>query len=129
MENLISILKENGAKLTSPRKIILEKLSKTDRPLTLREIYEECSTIDFASVFRTLKLFCEIGIVEEINFADNKTRFELKNKKHHHHVICSECGEIKELPLCLLTEIEKITDYKIIKHSFEFLGICPKCKN
>jgi len=129
VENLISILKENGAKLTGPRKIILEKLSNSSRPLTLREIYYECGNIDFASVYRTLKLFNEVGIVEEINFADSKVRFELTSKKHHHHVICSECGEIKELPLCLLTEIEKITDYKITKHSFEFLGICPKCKN
>ncbi|MBI1932654.1 MAG: transcriptional repressor [Ignavibacteriales bacterium] len=128
MENLFSILKENGAKLTSPRKTILEKLYYSVKPLTLKEIYDECNNIDFASVYRSLKLFYEIGIVEEINFADNKIRFELKNRKHHHHVICSECGEIKELPVCLLSEIEKITDYKITKHNFEFMGICPKCK-
>jgi Fe2+ or Zn2+ uptake regulation protein len=128
MENLISIVKEAGAKLTIPRKIILEKLVELEKPLTLKEIHEECSSIDFASVYRSIKLFNEIGLVEEINFADNKIRYELTNKRHHHHIICSECGEIKELPICILSEIENLTDFTITKHNFEFMGLCPKCK-
>ena len=129
MENLLSLIRESGAKITNPRRLVLEKLTETDKPLTLNEIYEECETIDFASVYRSIKLFNELGFVEEINFADKKVRYELASKLHHHHVICSECREIKELPICLLSEIEKITNYKITKHSFEFMGLCPKCKN
>jgi len=128
MENLLSLVKESGAKITNPRKLILEKLSETNKPLTLKEIHEECISIDFASVYRSIKLFYELGIVNEINFADNKIRYELTNKKHHHHIICSECGEIKELPICILSEIEKLTDFTITKHNFEFMGLCPKCK-
>ena len=112
MENLMSLVKESGAKLTNPRK----------------EIHDECNNVDFASVYRSIKLFYELGIVNEINFADNKIRYELTNKKHHHHIICSECGEIKELPICILSEIESLTDYIITKHNLEFMGLCPKCK-
>ncbi len=128
MENLISLVKESGAKLTNPRRQILEKLIKFNRPLTLKEIHNKCKNINFASVYRSIKLFYELGIVNEINFADNKIRYELTNKKHHHHIICSECGEIKELPICILSEIETLTDYKITKHNLEFMGLCPKCK-
>ena len=128
MENLISLVKESGAKLTNPRKQILGMLSESNKPLTLKEIHEECNNIDFASVYRSIKLFYELGLVNEINFADNKIRYELSTHKHHHHIICSECGEIKELPICILSEIETLTDYTITKHNLEFLGLCPKCK-
>ena len=128
MENLISLVRESGAKLTNPRKQILENLFQLNKPLTLKEIHDKCESIDFASVYRSIKLFYELGIVNEINFADNKIRYELTNKKHHHHIICSECGEIKELPICILSEIETLTDYTITKHNLEFMGLCPKCK-
>jgi len=128
MENLISLVKESGAKLTNPRKQILENLVKLNKPVTLKEIHVKCENIDFTSVYRSIKLFYELGIVNEINFADNKIRYELTNKKHHHHIICSECGEIKELPICILSEIETLTDYTITKHNLEFMGLCPKCK-
>ena len=128
MENLISQVRESGAKLTNPRKLILKKLTQMKKPLTLKEIHDECGNIDFASVYRSIKLFNEIGIVSEINFADNKIRYELSTSRHHHHIICSECGEIKELPICVLSEIETLTDYTITKHNLEFMGLCPKCK-
>lgn len=128
MQNFIQTLKENGAKLTFPRKNTLECLFEHNRPLTLKEIHEYCSNIDFASVYRTIKLFDEIGIVEEIIFADKKVRYKLISNNHKHHIICSNCGEIKELPICFISEIKKITNYKITKHTLEFMGLCPDCQ-
>ncbi len=129
MEKLFSIIKDSGAKLTSPRKAVLEQLANSTQPLTLKEIYDNCKIVDFASIYRSVKLFNELGLVEEINFADKKVRYELTSKRHHHHIICSDCGDIKELPVCFLSEIEKFTEYQITKHNLEFMGICPKCKN
>ena len=128
MENLITILKESGAKLTFPRKLIIEKLFTITKPLTLKEIHNICSKIDFTSVYRSIKLFEEVGIVEEIIFADKKVRYKIVSNIHHHHIICSECGEINELPICLLSEIKKLTNYKITKHTLEFMGLCPNCQ-
>lgn len=128
MGNFISVLKESGAKLTYPRKSVLNQLEKINSPLTLKEIHQNCEKIDFASVYRTIKLFEELGIVEEIIFADKKIRYKLESKMHQHHIICSECGEIKELPICLVSEVKKFTNYKITKHTLEFLGLCPSCQ-
>lgn len=128
MENLFSVLRESGAKLTGQRKLVLECLSRSEKPLTLKEIHSNCSKIDFASVYRSVKLFEEIDLVEEIIFADKKVRYKLVQSRHQHHIICSKCGEIKELPICLLAEIKKLTNYKITKHTLEFMGICPKCQ-
>jgi Fe2+ or Zn2+ uptake regulation protein len=128
MENLVNVLRESGAKLTFPRKLIIENLQSESKPLTLKEIHNLCNKIDFASVYRSIKLFEELGIVEEIVFADKKIRYKIVSSIHQHHIICSECGEIKELPICLLSEIKKLTNYKITKHTLEFLGLCPACQ-
>jgi Fur family transcriptional regulator, zinc uptake regulator len=129
MEKFLDAIKESGAKLTHPRKAVLEKLYSAPKPLTLKEIHNKCKKVDFASVYRSIKLFHEISIVEEITFADKKIRYELVSNLHHHHIICSECGEIKELPVCIVSEIKKLTEYIITKHTFEFMGLCPKCQN
>ena len=129
MDNYLKILRDSGSKLTAPRKIVLTKLNKANKPLTLKEIHKRCGNIDFSSVYRSIQLFQELGLVDEINFADKKIRYELVSKLHHHHIICSSCGEIKELPICIISEIKKLTKYKITKHTFEFMGLCPKCQN
>ena len=129
MDNYLKMLRDSGSKLTTPRKIVLTKLNKANKPLTLKEIHKRCGNIDFSSVYRSIQLFQELGLVDEINFADKKIRYELVSKLHHHHIICSSCGEIKELPICIISEIKKLTKYKITKHTFEFMGLCPKCQN
>jgi Fe2+ or Zn2+ uptake regulation protein len=129
MEKFIKVIRDSGSKLTAPRRIVLTKLDNANKPLTLNELHKACGNIDFSSVYRSILLFKELGMVDEINFADKKIRYELVSKLHHHHIICSSCGEIKELPICIISEIKKLTEYKITKHTFEFMGLCPKCQN
>lgn len=128
MNDFLNVIKESGFKLTPPRKSVLENLRVAKKPLTLKEIHKKCGQIDFTSVYRSIKLFHELGLVEEITFADKKIRYEIISNLHHHHIICSECGEIKELPVCIVSEIKKLTKYKITKHTFEFMGLCPNCQ-
>lgn len=128
MDYFINAIKESGAKLTIARKLVLENLYFSKNPITLKELHDKSNQINFASVYRSVKLFLELGLVEEITFADKKIRYELVSNMHHHHIICSDCGEIKELPICLVSEIKKLTKYKITKHTFEFMGLCPSCQ-
>lgn len=129
MEYFLNTIKKSGAKLTRARILVLENLHSAKKPITLKELHNKSNQIDFASVYRSVKLFLELGLVEEISFADKKIRYELVSNLHHHHIICSDCGEIKELPICLVSEIKKLTKYKITKHTFEFMGLCPACQN
>jgi Fe2+ or Zn2+ uptake regulation protein len=128
VENYLNRLRSSGSKITSVRKSVLKQLYLSEKPLTLKQIHNKCTRVDFASVYRSVKLFNSIGITEEIIFADKKIRYTLISNQHNHHIICSECGEIKELPICLLNEIKKITNYKITKHTLEFMGLCPNCQ-
>ena len=47
---------------------------------------------------------------------------------HHHHIICSGCGKIERLDLCIADKAKTLTRYKITSHTMEFKGICPDCQ-
>lgn len=128
MEDYLNRVRESGSKITSARRSVLFHLYESEIPLTLKQIHDKCKDVDFASVYRSVTLFNSIGLVEEIIFADKKIRYSLISDQHKHHIICSECGEITELPICLLKEIQKLTNYKITKHTLEFMGLCPNCQ-
>jgi Fur family transcriptional regulator, ferric uptake regulator len=128
MEKLISEIKKRGIKITRPRREILCALEESSSPLSLNEIHDQIKEVDFASVFRNVKMFCSLNLVREINMGDKKIRYELLEKEHSHHIICSKCGKIQKLNICFLERIEGLTDYKITEHHMEFVGICPDCR-
>ena len=130
MQNFIEIIKKNGAKLTKPRKLVLLVLFKNRKPLSLSEIHKLCPQIDFASVYRTVSLFVEIGILQEILLGDKKPKYELEtDESHHHHIKCIDCGNIMKLDFCIVDQIEEISNFEITNHTMEFLGVCPKCQS
>lgn len=128
MENLLEKIKEHGIKLTVPRKKILLTLQQSNSPKSLAEIHEQNKEVDFASVFRNVKMFCSLGLVREINMGDKKVRYELRGNEHCHHIICSKCGRIEKIRICYLDRIENLTDFEITEHHMEFVGLCPDCK-
>ena len=129
MEKYLEILRKSGSKVTKQRKMVLDILFKRNQPLSQSEIFNRCNDIDFASVFRTIQLFLSIGIVREINMCDNKIRYEIAGNKPHHHISCSKCGKIESIDLCILDDVQKMTDYNITNHTMEFQGICPDCRS
>jgi Fe2+ or Zn2+ uptake regulation protein len=128
MEKFLLKLKKLGLKQTAPRKQILAALLKSDRPQTINEIMSSCNSVDFATVFRTVKLFMSNGFLQATNFNDKQIRYSLiKENSHPHHILCRDCGKIEQLDVCIIDKVRKLTDYKIIDHSMEFVGICPEC--
>src|SRR5690554_5173749 len=119
--NLNELFKEKKIKLTQPRKVVAEILIKAGKPISLDELHSQCSKIDFSSVFRNVRLFESLGLVEEINFGDKKPRYEfLLNTKHHHHIRCKECGKIERIDnICLVNQVKKETNYHITHHVIE----------
>ena len=123
------ILQQNKIKLTQQRKEVIASLTHTKKPLSLDEIQERCANVDFSSVYRTIKVFTEKGIVTEHYFGDRKPKYSLAlDKSHHHFIKCINCGKIEELKnVCIINEVNKKTKYKIVDHYMEFTGICPAC--
>ena len=115
-EAFIKILKSKGLKVTNQRKAVLKALSsKPDQHLTAEEIYElvrvDTPEIGIATIYRTIQLLCELGLIDKLNLDDGYVRYEIgkedKNEHHHHHLICVNCGKVLKFDDDLLDELEK----------------------
>ena len=123
-----------GVKLTDQRKIIAKTMSDSQDHPDVDELYKRASKIDskisIATVYRTVKLFEEAGIVAKHDFKGGKARYEELNEGHHDHLIDIKTGEIIEF---VDEEIEKLQQkvadkygYKLVDHKLELYGIKKK---
>ena len=119
-----------GVKLTDQRKIIAQVMSESSDHPDVDELYNRVSKIDpkisIATVYRTVKLFEESGIVEKHDFKGGKARYEQSPDEHHDHLIDINSGEIIEF---VDKDIEKLQDqvakklgYKLVDHKLELYG-------
>jgi Fe2+ or Zn2+ uptake regulation protein len=129
MSSNTDILKKAGVKLTRPRILVLDILKSAGVPLGVKEIHDRIrKKADLASVYRTINLFHEIGIVREIPLGEGFQRYELVRKgKHRHYILCVRCGRLDEIHICLLDQVAKMTKFRILSHSMEFQGLCSRC--
>lgn len=127
-------LAKNGLRLTGQRRLILDHFLKTDHHLSQDEIYLALRShgLGRATVFRTLKMLQECGLVSPVVGRDGVSRFEIElDRPHHDHLICVECGLIQEVRW---PELEKIQDAACRKlgfttkwHRHEVFGLCRDC--
>ncbi len=125
---------EKGVKLTEQRKIIAKVMSEsTDHP-DVDELYKRVSQIDskisIATVYRTVKLFEESGILAKHDFKGGKARYEELSESHHDHLIDVKTGDIIEFVDEEIEELQKKVaekyGYKLVDHKLELYGIKKK---
>jgi len=123
-----------GVKLTDQRKIIAKVMTDSNDHPDVDELYTRVSKIDskisIATVYRTVKLFEESGIVTKHDFKGGKARYEQLMESHHDHLIDIKTGEIIEF---VDDEIEKLQNkvaekhgYDLVDHKLELYGIKKK---
>ena len=145
-EEILNLLKTNGFNVTTLNKRILQEFSQNSRPMPVKDLLENLSDLQFdkSTLFRIVNKFKSKNIIKEINLNEGFFRYELQRsssshpqiigeKTHHHHYVrCRHCDEIKQIPLCSLTIIEKQIHqlgFKSLEHFLEFTGVCTKCAN
>ena len=120
-----------GVKLTDQRKIIAKIMSDSQDHPDVDELYKRASKIDskisIATVYRTVKLFEEAGIVAKHDFKGGKARYEELSEGHHDHLIDIKTGEIIEFVDEEIENLQKIVadkyGYKLVDHKLELYGI------
>ena len=123
-----------GVKLTEQRKIIAKVMSESNDHPNVDELYKRVSKIDtkisIATVYRTVKLFEEAGILTKHEFKGGKARYEELNEGHHDHLIDIKSGEIIEFVDNEIEELQKkVADkygYNLVDHKLELYGIKKK---
>ena len=133
---LLARLRRGSRRLTGPRQAVLEVLRRQARPLTPKEIFLALpkGDCDLATVFRSLRLMTEMGIVKRSDFGDGVARHELLgdgDDGHHPHLICTRCAGIVEIEECDVREFEARVaarnGFRGVTHKLEFFGVCPAC--
>tara|TARA_Y100000590_G_scaffold407561_1_gene497922 strand:- start:193 stop:606 length:414 start_codon:yes stop_codon:yes gene_type:complete len=125
-----------GVKLTDQRKIIAKVMSESQDHPNVDELYKRVSKVDsrisIATVYRTVKLFEESGILAKHEFKGGKARYEELSESHHDHLIDVKTGEIIEF---VNEEIEilqkKVAEkygYELVDHKLELYGVKKKSK-
>ena len=133
-ETIEQICIAKGVKLTEQRKIIAKVMSEANDHPNVDELYNRVSKIDskisIATVYRTVKLFEESGILAKHEFKGGKARYEQLNESHHDHLIDIKSGEIIEF---VDEEIEKLQKkvaekygYDLVDHKLELYGVKKK---
>ena len=123
MENIIQIIRQKGCKLTKPRQAVLDVLEKSDQPMSARLIHEKLKGADLVSVYRSLKLFKALGIVQAEKIG-NEEKYCLAGEPHH-HIICEKCGYMESIK-CDHEYVNK--NFTDIKHQLTLSGVCHKCR-
>ncbi len=136
------ILSDHKVSITNPRILVLEALLDSKNPLTVDELQSKLSgSVAKSTLYRVLNDLKKIKILHEFTSPDNSTVVELllEDHSHHHHLFCSDCGEIIDVEMSgefenlLAKEIKKIEkqfNFLIQDHRVEMFGVCTdQCAN
>ena len=133
---IMSRCEAHGLRMTDQRRTIADVLEATTDHPDVEELYNRASAADsrisLATVYRTVKLFEEAGILEKHEFGDGRARYETSDRDHHDHLIDVNSGEVIEF---IDTDIEALQEkiaaklgYQLMGHRLELYGVPIKVK-
>jgi Fur family ferric uptake transcriptional regulator len=135
--DLNAYMTKRGLRSTEQRRLIIDTFFDSGEHITIDSLLKQVRAIDarvgYATVYRTMKLLAESGIVQEHKFGDGFTRYELSDEEaHHDHLICMECGKITEFEEPAIERLqERIAEryrFEVRAHKHELYGVCSDCQ-
>jgi len=138
-EKVASLLHQTGHRYSTVRRRLVSVLRTAGKPLTNNQITESDNSLVQSSVYRNLNVLEQAGAVTRITTNDEFARYELAEHitEHHHHIICTNCGDIADfslpssvedsLDLSLRKAANKVS-FNIDNHRLDALGTCASCQ-
>ena len=131
-ESIQRTLASEGFRLTAPRRALVEVMQGLGDHFAADEVLAAAPAVGRATVFRTLRLLQDLGIVCQVVLDDGVAAYRLASGGHHHHLVCSECGSVSDFSSGdiegLLDDIARRTGYRVDAHRLEVYGLCPACR-
>ena len=136
-KELTDRLRGKARRITGPRRAILRQLAERRSPMSSKELFGRLAKGDcnLTTIYRSLHLLEELGLVKRFDFGDNVARYELVTSEadeRHHHLVCVRCGGVVEIEDCFPQELEqeigRRNGFKAVTHKLEFFGVCPQCQ-
>src|SRR5690625_2717761 len=134
LQKAVDTLKRSGVRITPQRHAVLEYLLTSMSHPTADEIYkaleQKFPNMSVATVYNNLRILREIGLVRELTYGDESSRFD-SNMRDHYHIICDDCGYIVDFHYPTLDEIEslaeKVSRFENSHHRMEIYSKCEEC--
>ncbi len=131
-------LRAHGQRYTRSRRAIVEVLARAGAPLSIPQVLERDRSLAQSSTYRNLTELEEAGVVHRVLAADEFSRYELAEDLagHHHHLICTHCGEVRDFTVspALEAELEQALDriagahgFAVDHHRLDLMGTCDAC--
>jgi len=129
-------LRSRGYRVTPQRVAVLDVLEENEgRPMSPEDIHAEAGKkypgLGLATIYRTVELFCELGIAFPVHLQGGHRFYELNSGKHHHHMECLSCGGVELLEACMIDDIVEVvrdgSDFLVTAHCMSLFGYCHDC--
>jgi Fur family transcriptional regulator, ferric uptake regulator len=136
-ESIVAAFDDAGYRLTEPRRALAQLIEHRDGHFTAEDLLQasrrERLGVGRATVFRSLDILAELGLVERLDLPSGEHAFVACEPSHHHHVICSRCGRSTDVGDAgmgaVLEEAARKSGYVIERHRLELFGLCAECQH
>ena len=129
--DIMAVLEDRGYRSTAPRRAIIDILDGKLDGFTAEEIGDELPWVGRATIFRTIKLLRDAGVVCRLNLMDGTPRYSLSRVEHHHHTVCVRCGNVGEFRAATVERVLRVIGNdipgEIVGHRIELYVTCDRC--
>lgn len=135
-EGMLDALDQSGRRITEPRRVVASLIGELSGHFTADQLLQAARRrhlgVGRATVFRSLELFTDLGVVERLDLPSGEHAYVACDGAHHHHVVCSSCGRAKPVDdggvQAAVESLARRTGYEISSHRLELFGVCPDCQ-
>lgn len=129
------VLREKGLKSTAQRLAVVHVLRTSGKSLSVGEIHDGVKgilgTTGLATIYRTLEMFEELGIVKRLHFPDGSRGYAFSQGEHVHHMVCVDCKGVFDFPECPVENFDYASvekqGFRVKDHFVQLFGQCVKC--
>lgn len=131
-EDFLHKLEAGGRRITESRRAVVEAVGQKSAPFTAEELCDDVPGVGRATVFRNIKLLQDMGFLCRVLLEDGSPRYQPSRQSHHHHLVCVQCGAVRDFIDCDVTDmLRSVTErsgFEIAGHRLEVYGRCPTCQ-
>jgi len=129
-------LNDRGLKVTNQRTVILDAIRHSpghvDADEVYRSIHGSLPRVSLSTVYRTLQKFRELGLIDELHFAEEHHHYEMKPAREHYHLVCLGCGRVTEFQYPLLATLKRSVpearNFDVTGSEVTLTGYCADCR-
>jgi Fur family transcriptional regulator, ferric uptake regulator len=124
-----------GLRPTRQRRAILQAVADEQRPVSAQDLHARLrragEPAGLATVYRTLQALADSGVLRTFQTPTGEVAYKVCEPGHHHHLICTRCGRVEEIPSCEVEEwaasVAKRRGFSVSSHQADIYGVCARC--